>query len=163
MNETLRTFEQDPGEELDYAVDFAGHCARVREPNTEYSSGVKVRPARATGYQYSSGGGVTGTQEPRWPTTIGNTVQDGSVTWTCEAITTGSLKRTVTGTPTWTADTGLTVGTPTVSGTKTTSLVSGGTLGQTYLVRVAGTFSDGTDLVVPLQVEIKRPARVVEA
>lgn len=54
------------------------------------------RPVLHNGYTYEvtaiSGGGVTattGSTEPSWPMTPGNTVSDGSITWTCRAINTG--------------------------------------------------------------------------
>lgn len=36
--------------------------------------------------------GITGGAEPTWPTTIGNTVVDGGVTWTCQDIASPSAK-----------------------------------------------------------------------
>jgi hypothetical protein len=43
-----------------------------------------IIPATQNGYWYqSTAGGVTGGTEPTWPTTIGATVADGSVTWIC--------------------------------------------------------------------------------
>jgi hypothetical protein len=162
MTEPLQTFEQDPGETLDYSVDFASHCSRLREPDTDYTLNTRVRPARANGYQYKASAGRTGTAEPRWPTTVGATVQDGSVTWTCEAIDTQSLRRTVSAVS-WAVDTGLTKGTESLSGTKGTVLLSGGTLGQRYLVRATATCSDTSAPVVAFFVEVRRPARVVEA
>lgn len=160
----MREFEQDPSETLDYSVDFESHCARYREPNTDYSTSTKVRPVRSTGFQYNaSTGGRTGTDEPRWPKTVGGTVVDGSVTWTCEALASSSLQRTVSGTPTWTADTGVTVASQSVSGTKGTALLSGGTEGQRYMVRVQATCSDSSTPVASFWLSFKRPAREVRA
>jgi hypothetical protein len=45
----------------------------------------RVRTSARNGYRYKATvGGTTGSSEPTWPTTIGNTVVDGGVTWTCE-------------------------------------------------------------------------------
>jgi hypothetical protein len=154
-------FEKDPGETLDYAADFAGHCARIREPNTDYSTNTIVLPVRATGLQYKcTTAGRTGTNEPRWPMTAAQTVTDGSVVWTAEAITTGSLLRTLSSAA-WSADTGVTVGSPSTAGTKSTVLISGGTEGQDYDVICTGTCSDGTYPVVSFTLKVRRPARTV--
>lgn len=41
-------------------------------------------PTTANGYKYrAQGAGTTAASEPTWPTTIGNTVVDGGVTWEC--------------------------------------------------------------------------------
>lgn len=157
----VREFEQDPSEALDYAIDFAGHCARFREPDTDYAINTQVRPKKATGLQYkATTGGHSATNEPRWPTTAGATVVDGSVVWTAETITTGSLIRSLSSAA-WTADTGITVGSPSTSGTKSTVLISGGTEGQDYEIVCTGTCSDGTYPVRTFIVKIRRPASVV--
>lgn len=153
------TLEKDPAEALDYSVEFDRHCARFREPNTDYALNTRVRPKRATGLQYTGTAGRTGTDEPRWPLTVGGTVVDGSVTWTAEAISTSSLVRTLSS-ASWTPDAGITVATPIVSGTKATALISGGTLGQAYLVRVDGTCSDGTIRSAAFWLKITRPRTV---
>ena len=41
-------------------------------------------------YYTTTGGGTTGGSEPTWPTTPGDTVVDGTVTWTCVAYSTGT-------------------------------------------------------------------------
>jgi hypothetical protein len=41
--------------------------------------------------------------------------------------------------------------------------ISGGTLGQTYLVRCTATCSDSTLVTAAFYIEFKRPARVVNA
>lgn len=156
-------FEKDPGETLDYAAEFAGHCGRYREPSTDYQINTLVLPKRATGLQYkATTAGRSATAEPRWPTAAAGAVTDGSVVWTAEAISTGSLIRTLSS-ASWTADTGITVGSPTTAGTKSTVLISGGTEGQDYDIVCTGTCSDGTYPVVTFTIKVRRPARVVAA
>lgn len=54
---------------------------------TSYSQGtlrMPVNPPATQRYRYeATTGGVSGTTEPVWPTTINGTVQDGTVVWTC--------------------------------------------------------------------------------
>ena len=51
--------------------------------NTVYSK-TTISPSVANGCSYScTTAGTSGTIEPIWPTTVGQTVIDGTVTWTC--------------------------------------------------------------------------------
>ncbi len=154
-------FEQDPADVLDYAVGFADMCVRYREPDTAYAANVCVRPARSTGLQYkATTAGRSGNQEPRWPEVAGQTVQDGSVVWTAEAITTSSLLRTLSS-ATWTPDAGLTASAPAIDAEACAAVanISGGALGQSYLVRVAATFSDGKTRNRCFGLRIARPSK----
>ncbi|GIW55338.1 MAG: hypothetical protein KatS3mg082_1742 [Nitrospiraceae bacterium] len=52
--------------------------------STSYSLGACVRPTTRNGFVYeATTAGTSGASQPTWPTTAGNTVTDGSVTWTC--------------------------------------------------------------------------------
>lgn len=52
--------------------------------STEYSAGDIVRPATANGYIYiCQTAGTSSASAPTWPTVIGTTVVDGTVTWRC--------------------------------------------------------------------------------
>jgi hypothetical protein len=49
-----------------------------------YTTGAERRPTVANGRRYrATTGGTSAGTEPTWPTTIGATVVDGGVTWTC--------------------------------------------------------------------------------
>lgn len=52
---------------------------------TNYSIGNKRIPTVSNGYYYevTADAGSSGVTEPTWPTTIGNTVVDSGITWTC--------------------------------------------------------------------------------
>lgn len=153
-------FEQDPADKLDYTVQFPRHCVRYREPDRDYALNTQARPQRATGYQYrASTAGHSGADEPRWPTTIGATVKDGSVIWTTEALAVTSLRRTLSN-AVWSPDTGLTASGDTTDGADATAFLNGGTLGQAYLVRCDGTFSDGSKQNAAFWVKITRPRTV---
>lgn len=52
--------------------------------------GSEIVPTTPNGYAYiSSGTGSTGGSEPTWPTTIGLTVVDNAITWTCRRVYSG--------------------------------------------------------------------------
>lgn len=52
--------------------------------STAYTLGRIVRPTTGNGFLYrSTGAGSSAASEPTWPTTIGATVVDSGVTWTC--------------------------------------------------------------------------------
>lgn len=54
---------------------------------TAYASGVYRRPVVANGFRYEvTTPGTTGAAEPSWPLTVGGTVVDGTVTWTCRTF-----------------------------------------------------------------------------
>ena len=63
-------------------------CADADPPDwaasTAYSKGDFRAPTIDNGYWYEvTVAGTSGTSEPTWPTTPGDTVVDGTVTWTC--------------------------------------------------------------------------------
>lgn len=58
------------------------------EASTAYSLGDSVEPVTPNGKRYVvTTAGTTGASEPTWPTSIGSTVANGSVIWTCVAAT----------------------------------------------------------------------------
>ena len=68
-------------------------------PHQSFPTGSHVVPTTPNGYWYkATTGGTSGYAQPSWPTTIGLTVVDGGVTWTCEGTTNTYL--TGTGAPT---------------------------------------------------------------
>jgi hypothetical protein len=53
------------------------------KPSNVYSVGDLVVPQSSNGYYYKCNkSGTSGTTEPQWPRTIGQTINDGSVVWT---------------------------------------------------------------------------------
>lgn len=60
--------------------------ASVWAASTSQSLGSWRRPSVSNNYIYEcTTAGTTGSSEPTWPTTVGNTVADGTATWTCRA------------------------------------------------------------------------------
>src|SRR5437868_3469025 len=97
--------EKDPQAKLDYYVSFERECTRYWTPNTDFASSVRIRPNKHTGFEYASSGGRSGAREGfGWPTTLGQTVVDGSITWTCQTLSAASFKKTISGVPVWSTD-----------------------------------------------------------
>lgn len=75
---------------LAYQVFAAGavmNPVRLRwKASTAYLEGDQRVPATPNGYYYQvTAAGTSAASAPTWPTTIGNTVSDGTVTWRCQA------------------------------------------------------------------------------
>lgn len=55
--------------------------------NTTYSIGANAKPVTPNSLKYiCTTNGTSSGSEPTWPTTIGTTVADGTVTWTCAGM-----------------------------------------------------------------------------
>lgn len=85
-----------------YIINSSGNIENVERAMSKWQAsyqleiGDKYIPTTSNGYYYTvsanTGEEKTGTSEPTWPTTIGNTVVDGDITWTCTAAYTGAEK-----------------------------------------------------------------------
>lgn len=63
--------------------------ARRWTASTKYS-GNSLQPTTANGFYYAATtSGISGVTEPVWPTIVAATVVDGTVTWTCHAVSAG--------------------------------------------------------------------------
>lgn len=70
--------------DIEVEYDF-GSSASTWQASASYATGDKVVPITANGFYYhATTGGQADSVEPTWPTTIGVTVTDGAVVWTCE-------------------------------------------------------------------------------
>lgn len=69
---------------LGHGADWTAATAVVAQSGT--TPGTTVTPTTHNGYYYrcTTGGTTHATTQPTWPTTIGNTVSDGTAVWTCE-------------------------------------------------------------------------------
>lgn len=62
--------------------------ASARANTTAYALGAYVTPATPNGFYYkATAAGTSGGTIPTYPTTVGGTVTDGTVTWTCAGKT----------------------------------------------------------------------------
>jgi len=152
--------EKDPADKLDYAVDFEGAITNRVMRGRNYSLTMRVRPSKATGYEYEcTTAGQTGWREPKFPMTIGATVVDGSVVWTCRALSNASLSTTVASTPTWSAP-GLTLSGETLIGQRAIAYIEGGEDGQDYSIVVTATMADGSVRTKVVILPVRRAVRV---
>lgn len=64
------------------------------KPSTTYAKGDLLEPNTPNGYVYRciEVGNSHATTEPNWPTTVGNTVVDNTITWKCEAALTAAQR-----------------------------------------------------------------------
>lgn len=144
-----------PYHTIDYGIDWTAFLAKHWQQGTSYAANDRVRPRTPTGFEYeATTAGQSAAREPRWPTTLADTVADGSVIWTARALSTASLRTTVS-TSSWTADSGVTLSGAVVDGQLATTLVAGGTSGNRYSVLNRVTFANGQraegELVIPVR------------
>jgi hypothetical protein len=126
------------GERQDYAFDLTAEFSKLWEADHPYAAAAVVRPSVGTGLEYvSSGGQSNGEIEPEWPTPAGETVEDGSITWTAQALSALGLKHHIVDC-TWTAPDGITasdqVETDDPGLQEIRIWVSGGTVGESYVI-----------------------------
>jgi phage tail sheath gpL-like len=81
-------------------ADYLGTVpALTWQASTSYATGAQTQPTTYNGYWYrATTGGTSGSSsQPTWPTTVGTTVTDGTVTWTCEGtiLTGGAITFTL--------------------------------------------------------------------
>jgi prepilin-type N-terminal cleavage/methylation domain-containing protein len=63
----------------------SGSGVSTWQPTRAYGLGAVVLPTVANGFTYiCSDDGTSAATQPTWPTTVGNTVTDGTVTWTAQ-------------------------------------------------------------------------------
>lgn len=139
-----------PGETLPLQIDLTDFCERRWDAKRAagiygLSEFVRPTPARRTGYQYEvTTAGQVAPEEPTWPTTVSETVADGSVVWTCRAMGNQSLTKTIVSVD-WDGD-GFSVSDETITNTNGRQLVSCFITGELargkYLVEAEITFSD---------------------
>lgn len=131
-----REYIQRPGEALDYAIEWTNWLANRWLASFPFAANVAVRPVRSTGFQYiAQNSGLSGNDEPEWPTAAGQSVVDGSITWLCQLADAWSLATTVASSA-WSCDAPLTVS-GTLAGNKSSCIVTvpAGTADGDYYVR----------------------------
>lgn len=153
-----------PGEKLPIQIDLTKFCENNWDSRCGagiYSLGEVVRPTEGnrTGYEYIvTQAGQTLIEEPSWPTVIGDTVMDGSVEWTCQAISNASLQKTIVSVI-WDGD-GFTVTDAFIVNTdgeqRVGCFISGDQSPGKYLVVADVVFSDGHDEKFGVEIKMSR-------
>lgn len=149
--------QQLAGSNQIYEIDVSARAVNAWVAHAEFAAGALIRPtdSNQNGFVFrSSGAGQTGALEPAWPTTVGGTVTDGSITWTAQAPP-ASGEDTVAS-ATWTQasppDATLTITSQSTSSLVASALIGGGTSGNVYLVQVAVTMASGAIYVVQIYI-----------
>lgn len=137
MSETEYTISpkavKAPDDTIPVEIDLYAKCANVWRANEDVTLTEHLYPTNPNGYSYEvTAAGRTGTVEPRYPMTLGQTIQSGSVTLTCRAASAGGMSAITS--PSAVSDpTGLTIsGVAVAESRKITATYTGGTLGQDY-------------------------------
>jgi hypothetical protein len=127
------------GERLDWAFNWTHELARKWQADVPYAVGVAVRPTdpdAQTALEYVSGGGQTGSEEPAWPTAIGETVVSGTVTFTAQALSMDSLDDVIVSSVWDSAEPSIVIDGEVQSATaglqQTSAFVAGGVLKRTH-------------------------------
>ncbi len=123
---------------------------RTWEPGRVYAAATFVRPRLSTGFEYEcTDPGQSASEEPIWPTTIGQTIVDGSVVWACRDQSNAAVDAVST------SDWAVTPSGPTISGKatnpgalETSAKFTGGTVGTTYEVRNTVTTASGLVFII---------------
>lgn len=139
-----------------YGIDWDGWLANYWQRGANVPAGTSVRPRSPNGYALSTVlGGWSGDREPI-STTIGQTVCDGSILWTCQAIDTTSLSATVQSVA-WKPQTGITVDRQTTTGQMVVALLdaSAATAGTDYTINVPTALSDGETKVGRIVLKVR--------
>lgn len=150
------TIQKRPGETLDRIFDLRPEILRAWRRGVEYGAAEFVRPSAPNGYDYEcTVAGRTAQREPRWPTVIGTSVPDGSLTWTCRAPNSASQDQ-LSGSATLTVPTGITA---THLSTEATGDVllrfGGGIAGQDYSVLASVNTAGGQVIQFEVVVEVR--------
>lgn len=151
-----------PSETLDYAIDFEEECVQQWQPWLDCPLGLCIRMFRAgqaSGYELRvATPGRSGGRHPSFLT--GQPTIDGSVIWTPQAISSASVLRAISGTPTWSADAGVVISAQSVADFRAIAKIGGGTDGQDYSITVTAVGSDGIQMVKTAVLPVRVPLRV---
>lgn len=148
---------KNPATDQRVYLDFYRDVVSFRRSNEQYSAGEFMRPAIGNGYAYEAlSAGTTGERMPPLPTTIGEQVQDGSVTWVCRAADLNAVNAISAPSAAATPSGELTITNVAVlEGWKIVGTLVGGVLGRDYVVAWSFTLG-GSPVTVTGRVKVRR-------
>jgi hypothetical protein len=145
---------KDPDVNATYAIDVTERLVDLARRSFDFSLGAVVRAQRDTGWYYEcTTAGRTAENYPAvFPRAAGETVQDGSVVWTCQHPSTPTLRSIST--VVYTIPTGLTLETQSESGFVAYFTISGGVDGEDYdiVARITPSSGDPFDQTITVPV-----------
>lgn len=137
-----------------YRFDWSRALEQVWRASTEYGPTEFVRPRIANGFEYeATNPGQSDAYEPRWPVTIGETVVDGSLVWTCRDFGT-EASDTIEAVSVVSLDGELTIGRVQFIGMQAIFEVSGGVAGNVHDIEVTIITTAGETDAATLRVTI---------
>lgn len=135
-----------PADKVPIDVDWHDFLINERMPGVAIAVNYVVRPRRATatGLEYKcTTAGVTSFvpyERILWPKVAAQTITDGSVVWTAQAVSASSLRATISGNV-WTFDSGVNKSNESNADFVYTAFADGGSNGQIYSLRHVVTLS----------------------
>lgn len=125
-----------------YAIRFDRVLEELWQPGDPISLAEYRRPTAPNGFEYEcTNAGQTHSEEPNWPQTIAETVDDGSVEWTCRDFDANGSDTIAS--IAISADTGITVDASGFDNYGVTMTLSGGSIGSSYDITVDSTTAAG--------------------
>ena len=148
----MTEIEKRADEVLELEFDFTRDLEVVWRSGEVYQSDAYIRPTVPNGFEYqATDGGQSSAREPKWPTSIGGTVIDGSVVWTC--VDFGSNATDTVSSHSVTSDSGITIDNVDITDAIVRCSVSGGSGCHDVVCQV--TTSGGETLALVAQVVIQ--------
>lgn len=150
----MKSISKSETENLNIEVEFARVLEYTWRAGTSYSLTDYVRPDAPNGFEYEcTNAGQSASIEPEFPTTIGATIDDGSVEWTCRDF--GTNGTDTISSQSVAAETGLTISNASATSTVVAFNASGGTNGNAYVVSVEATTAGGKVFEQKLKIVIR--------
>ncbi len=156
MTQSSTQIVQLAGAALRYEVDVGRDSLEFWDDGISIAASGIIRPTdqNLTGFVYVNGAtaGQTGNLEPAWPTVVGGTVVDGSLTWTAAAPP--AAGQDTIQSATWTQisppDAALTITGQSNTSLVASALIGGGTVGNVYTIQIDVTMKSG--VILPYQI-----------